>query len=66
MMIVHEGKEKFLYRSRNDESTGSSNLFNKISLCSLKVKTDVLDFSSIAQQTAIDDQAFDERCTRCV
>lgn len=59
------GKKTFLYRGRNNESTGSSNLFNKISLCSLKVKTDVLDFSSIAQQAAIDDQAFDEHCTRC-
>lgn len=60
------GKKTFLYRGRNNKSTGSSNLFNKISLCSLKVKTDVLDFSSIAQQTSIEDQAFDERCTRCV
>lgn len=59
-------KETFPYRGRNSENTGSSNLFNKILLCSLKVKTDVLDFSSIAQQTAIDDQAFGELCTKCV
>lgn len=38
----------------------------KWSLCSLKVKINVLDFSSTAQKMAISDQSCAKYCARCV